>query len=67
MTPDLIQLCKDAVTADQIATARAEARIDDDHMADRLYWGAVDRKNRLCLALTQAGIDPKALAEVLFQ
>ena len=67
MTPDILQLCKDAITADQIAKQRAEARIEDDHMADALYWASEGRKNRLCLVFEEAGIDPKALAEVLFQ
>ena len=65
MTLDLIQLAKDAIAADEIAKTRAEARIEDDHMADKLYWSAVGRRNRLVAAFEQAGINPRALAEVL--
>lgn len=65
MTPDLIQLCKDAIVADQIAKTRAEARIEDDHMADDLYWAAERRKNLLKLTLEQMDINPRDLAEAL--
>ena len=65
MNADLPQLMADAITADKIAKQRAEARIEDDHMADDLYWASEGRKNRLCLALEQMGITPRDLAEVL--
>ena len=65
MTRDIAQLCKDAITADLIAKTRAEARIEDDHMADKLYWAAERRKNLLKLTLEQMGINHRDLAEVL--
>ncbi|GLV28159.1 hypothetical protein TomTYG75_06830 [Sphingobium sp. TomTYG75] len=65
MQTDLPQLMADAIIADKIAKLRAEARIDDDHMADDLYWASEGRKNRLMLALEQLDINPRDLAEVL--
>lgn len=65
MIDDLPQLMADAIIADKIAKHRAEARIEDDHVADDLEWASLGRRNRLLLALEQLGIQPRDLAEVL--